>query len=320
MLHAILLGMFKYMKECFFLQIGKTSLLAQEINALAQKYGELLACQSNCDMPKTKFSKGIHGKGKIMAKEYTGVLLLMATVLHSSRGCKLLCKRKSNFGTNNQLYNWILLVETLLQWEQWLKSDQMEKSQVLAAERKHWYIMYLIKKVGKWSKGMGLKLMKFHGIMHMYMDILHFGVPKEVDTETNESGHKQTKHTQGGETFRAHTWFQGGIWCNWVFIDWGKEHGILPNKIIGFVDLSALPRSCQVSYGGVVRLTPGVYAIVEDVKYLKLKHLMEMSDLFVPIRKDCGKLVDGQVVDAKYYLADVEAFHSTAVVIPDIRG
>jgi DNA primase large subunit len=47
MLHAILLGMFKYTKECFFLQIGETSLLAQEINALAQKYGELLAHQSN---------------------------------------------------------------------------------------------------------------------------------------------------------------------------------------------------------------------------------------------------------------------------------
>jgi hypothetical protein len=51
-----------------------------------------------------------------------------------------------------------------------------------------------------------------------------------------------------------------------------------------------------------------VYAIVEDVKYLKTKHLMEMSDLFVPICIGCGKLVNGQVVDDKYYLADVEAF------------
>jgi hypothetical protein len=105
-----------------------------------------------------------------------------------------------------------------------------------------------------------------------------------------------------------------------VFINWGKEHGILPNKIIGFVNLSALPRRCQVSYRGVEQLSPSVYAIVEDAKYLKLKHLVEMSDLFVPICKDCGKLVDGQVVDAKYYLADVEAFHSMVVVIPDIRG
>ena len=95
MLHAILLGMFKYMKECFFLQIGETSLLAQEINALAEQYGELLACQSNCNMPKTKFSKGIHGKGKIMVKEYTGVLLLMATVLHSSRAMNFFAKERA---------------------------------------------------------------------------------------------------------------------------------------------------------------------------------------------------------------------------------
>jgi hypothetical protein len=47
MLHAILLGMFKYMNECFFVQIGKTSQLADDINALAQKYGELLHRQSN---------------------------------------------------------------------------------------------------------------------------------------------------------------------------------------------------------------------------------------------------------------------------------
>jgi hypothetical protein len=62
-----------------------------------------------------------------------------------------------------------------------------------AAKQKHRYIMYLIKKVGNHVKGMGLKLMKFHGIMHMYMDIIHFGIPMEFDTGYNESGHKPTK-------------------------------------------------------------------------------------------------------------------------------
>jgi hypothetical protein len=80
-----------------------------------------------------------------------------------------------------------MLVETLLEWEAWLKSDQMELKHVEAAKQKHRYIMYLIKKVGNHVKGMGLKLMKFHGIMHMYMDIIHFGVPMEFDTGTNES-------------------------------------------------------------------------------------------------------------------------------------
>jgi hypothetical protein len=103
MLHAILLGMFKYMNECFFVQIGKTSQLADDINALAQKYGELLHHQSNRDMPKTKFSKGIHKGGKIMAKEYTSVLLIMATILHSTMGCRLLSQNKTYFGPANTI-------------------------------------------------------------------------------------------------------------------------------------------------------------------------------------------------------------------------
>jgi hypothetical protein len=105
MLHAILLGMFKYMNECFFVQIGKTSLLANNINALAQKYGKLLHHQSDQDMPKTKFSKGIHKGGKIMAKEYTGVLLIMVAILHSTLGRRLLSQNKTHFGPM-QLQDW----------------------------------------------------------------------------------------------------------------------------------------------------------------------------------------------------------------------
>ena len=41
---------------------------------------------------------------------------------------------------------------------------------------------------------MGLKLVKFHLILHMLRhDILNFGVPMEYDTGLNESGHKKTK-------------------------------------------------------------------------------------------------------------------------------
>jgi len=40
---------------------------------------------------------------------------------------------------------------------------------------------------------MGLKLTKFHCIVHIADDILNFGVPMEVDTGSNESGHKPTK-------------------------------------------------------------------------------------------------------------------------------
>ena len=81
----------------------------------------------------------------------------------------------------------------MLQWERWLKSDLMEKQHVLRAEKKHRYLMHLIKRVSRRTAGMGLRIMKFHSIMHVSDDILNFGVPMEFDTGSNESGHKVTK-------------------------------------------------------------------------------------------------------------------------------
>ena len=42
-------------------------------------YGKYLKHQSDRDLPDTHFAKGIQ-KGKLMAKQYWGVLLLMAAV------------------------------------------------------------------------------------------------------------------------------------------------------------------------------------------------------------------------------------------------
>ncbi len=193
MLHALCLGIFKYVRDCFFEQVGESSWLAGEIDALAIEYGVLFCRQSDRDMPKTQFSNGIR-KGKLMAKEYTGVLLVMAAVLRSSRGHELLSgKTNGVFAEDSVIEDWITLIETLLMWEEWLKSDVMDKKNVRRSEKKHRFIMYLVKKVGKRVKGMGLKITKFHAIMHMATDILHFGVPMEYDTGSNEAGHKPTK-------------------------------------------------------------------------------------------------------------------------------
>jgi hypothetical protein len=40
---------------------------------------------------------------------------------------------------------------------------------------------------------MGWKIIKFHGITHMVDDIKIFGVPNNVDTESDEAGHKASK-------------------------------------------------------------------------------------------------------------------------------
>ena len=80
------LGIFLYVRECFFAQIGPTSQLAKDIDALAQAYGALFRHNSERDLPNCKFTHGIMAKKKLMAMEYRGVLLLIASVLRSSKG------------------------------------------------------------------------------------------------------------------------------------------------------------------------------------------------------------------------------------------
>lgn len=193
MLHHILLGIFKYMRDQFFIQIGLKSQVAQEINALAKLLGRLFARQSERDLPKTNFAKGIF-EGKIMGKEFCGVLLLIAAILQTTMGNDLLRKKRGQqFKTQEKRDDWALLVETLLCWETYLKLDRMELKHVKRLKQKHRYLMYLIKKIMLRTKGVGFKFMKFHGILHMVMDMMAYGVPSNVDTGANESHHKFVK-------------------------------------------------------------------------------------------------------------------------------
>jgi hypothetical protein len=191
-LHAIQLGLFKYCRDIFFSLLGKTSELAENINGLATMYGKLFTHQSERDMPYTNFAKGIQ-KGKLMARDYRGVLLIMAAVLRSQKGRDLLFTKKK-MGGKNGLRDWTLLVELLLEWEAFLCEKKMRRADVKRLAKKHRFIMYIMKVVARRSSGMGLKLMKFHAIVHLITDILLYGVPTEFDTASNESHHKDSKH------------------------------------------------------------------------------------------------------------------------------
>lgn len=208
MLHAMLLGTFKYIRDIFFDYMGKSSALAENMDGLAKLYGKLISRQSDRDLPNTNFNKGIR-KGKLMAKQYRGVLLNMAAILACTKGRKMLFANKK-FGGSRGLKDWTLLVELMLEWEAFLNQKRMKKVHVRRLARKHRFIMYIMSNVAKRSSGMGLKLMKFHAIVHLVDDMLLYGVPTEFDTGSNESHHKPTKQaaklTQRNEaTFNMQT-------------------------------------------------------------------------------------------------------------------
>ena len=191
MLHAILLGIFPYVRNAFFEQIGPKSKLASEILGLSQMIGNSFARQSERDIPKCKFKNGIT-EGKLQAKEYRGILLVMAAILRSDIGNELL-RTKDSFRTQTQRENWLELVELLLCWEAFLTQDTLPVPLVSKLSFKNRLVMWMIKKVARRSEGMQWKLMKFHAIVHMAFDINLYGVPNEVDTGSNEAGHKDEK-------------------------------------------------------------------------------------------------------------------------------
>ena len=88
---AFSLGTFEHLRDIFFEYIGKDSEGAKLINALAKKDGKLFARQSDRTLPGTAFSRGIQA-GKLMAKDYRGVLLVMVAVLRSTQGQSILGK------------------------------------------------------------------------------------------------------------------------------------------------------------------------------------------------------------------------------------
>ena len=56
----MLLGVFEDARECFWKRIGPTSKLAEQFDVLACLLGKLLAQQSERDLPRTKFTKGLN--------------------------------------------------------------------------------------------------------------------------------------------------------------------------------------------------------------------------------------------------------------------
>ena len=89
MLHAMQLGIFKYCRNIFFQSLGESAQVSHDMNGLARIYGKLLSHQSHRSLPSTNFSKGIRD-GKLMARDYRGVLLLMAVIIRSTKGRALL--------------------------------------------------------------------------------------------------------------------------------------------------------------------------------------------------------------------------------------
>lgn len=205
LLHWLNLGKQKYLREMFFGQTGDDTILANKINAICKSLGILFKRQSEKDLPRTDFPKGVK-KGKLMAHEMSGVMLILVACLRCAKGRTTMlndCRgatQKQSFGRPELIRDWVLLLETYLQFEVWLKQPRLRTFHVNRLRDKIKELMKLEKKIGNRQKGMGHRTFNFHSALHIVDDMLNFGVPSNVNTQSNEMHHKASKtaaiHTQ----------------------------------------------------------------------------------------------------------------------------
>ena len=193
MLHTVLLGIFKYVRDVFFQYVGATSIPAKQINGLSKEYAKCFSRQSDRSMPPMRFSKGIQ-EGKLMGKEYRGVILLLLVIVRSKAGGSIIKRsRKGKFRSKEAVSDWALLLEMWLLLEAYLNVPEMEVKDLRLLEKGIRYIMYLTRMVAQREQGVGYKILKFHGLLHIVDNVILYGVPLECDTSANESHHKPTK-------------------------------------------------------------------------------------------------------------------------------
>ncbi len=92
-----------------------------------------------------------------------------------------------------KIKDWIMLLESMLQLEAWLKQPTIPVFEIERFEVKVRELMDLEKVIGQRKTGMGFRTFNFHAAVHMADDMLNFGVPSNVDTGSNEAHHKPDK-------------------------------------------------------------------------------------------------------------------------------
>ena len=206
--HYIQLGTYKYDREMLFQQTGHGK-LGDAFNICCTHMGWLFQRQSDKRYPRTKFTSGII-KGKLMAHEHTGLILVMAAAMRSTKGRNILLnetwgKQADFFPEQSWIEDWLLMLETHLQQEAWMKCSSLPVQQVKRHKMKVKEVMNMTKIVGKRQKGMQFRTFNFHAAKHLAEQILHFGVPEYANTKSDEEHHKGDKKATGRTQKRPKT-------------------------------------------------------------------------------------------------------------------
>ena len=188
-LHMIDLGIFKYLVQVFFDDMGpKDCKLHSLIDSWAKRVGRHLQHQSDKQLPKTYFPNGISGSTKLNGHEYVGVVLVL-TLLLQMDGPQNTIINTYNIPSAT-IHRWSKLFELCVCWRKWLQKGECSKDEIIKSKQGHVKLLETINKVAKRQEGNGWKVVKFHMITHIQGNLLDFASALNIDTSAPESNHK----------------------------------------------------------------------------------------------------------------------------------
>jgi hypothetical protein len=128
-----------------------------------------------------------------------------------------------------------------------------------------------------------------------------------------------TLHKREGLIFRGHPAFRGPKpWRDWALFDWGGQNNTLPGQIWCFVVVKNLTKASRIRHGGI-DVVNGTYAVIESAEFVTPSQETDISDIFVPIKKDVIQTrTERRGWRRKFWLCDVESITKPLVVVPNI--
>ena len=167
------------------------------VDELSKFYGRTLTHQSDCNLPRTFFPQGICSNTKKAGHEQQGVLLLFLIAITCVNEVKYDNKQRIKSTNNLEVFMgeqhfgaYIVLLESLMLFEEWLKQDDFHLSQLRQFQKFLPLFLEFFHNTLNRTKGRGRNIIKPHIVLHLPDDIRRIGPPNCYDSALGESRHK----------------------------------------------------------------------------------------------------------------------------------
>ena len=154
------------------------------IEQLCKKYGNLLQHQSDKSLPRTKFSSAYTNTTKKSGHEMRGLLLVYLVVFQSSEGFKI-----DKQLDKNRTSAYIHCMELLLMLEHFCQSRGFSRDEMKVFAEGVPLLLNTYKNTLNREEGCGMKIIKFHLVLHFAANINRFGSMENMSSAIGERFH-----------------------------------------------------------------------------------------------------------------------------------